>query len=595
MVLESTSAVYVSHDQGVRSFPINDPSGFTDLLLQGDVYSDVDVLSVRSSGQVIFSYEKSSDEATTTGVGILSPEPSPGVSEIPGLASTAEHYRFWPLSGNTFAIWVDGDEDPSQGPGTWYRLTSGEPFPDAIESSDLLYESTADWNQLWTVNDHVYVIENETGNPGYTITYLNSDGTSSVLSADGADAWTFPAQAVVGGTTYLYLYRSGGATAFGVPLGETTWNSSMPSLSLPPGTVNLRSVGSGFAALTRTWVGGVTTDGISIHDGTDGSTDWTALAVPSSTHLVMTLWGASSTGRYIYAIAGTSGPAELWILDTLGTASTALPLAGVWPTWNGTTSWDGADLVTVSGETTVTLADGSGTPVHTVSGFTSPVSSVSVGNSGTLYVTDGAGLQAVRCVASPGGAPGGSSPAPSGSTTGEFTDVPVDAWYADFVAVLAEAGISVGYGDGTFRPAADVSRAEIAAMIVRALGESVSASGGTFGDVADGAWYAGFVNRLAELGVVSGRTDGIFDPDGEVTRAELAAMLVRALGESPSTSLAGFSDVPADVWYAGFVARLAELGVTVGYGDGTFHPDAPITRAEVAAMLVRAFDLLPEG
>lgn len=200
-----------------------------------------------------------------------------------------------------------------------------------------------------------------------------------------------------------------------------------------------------------------------------------------------------------------------------------------------------------------------------------------------------------------GGSPGGGSsgggaaaPAPGAPST-SFSDVPADAWYADFVAVLAEAGISVGYGDGTFRPAADVSRAEIAAMIVRALGETVSASGGTFGDVADGAWYEGFVNRLAELGVVSGRTDGTFDPDGEVTRAELAAMLVRALGESPSTSLTGFSDVPADAWYAGFVARLAELGITVGYGDGTFHPDAPITRAEVAAMLVRAFDLLPEG
>jgi len=198
---------------------------------------------------------------------------------------------------------------------------------------------------------------------------------------------------------------------------------------------------------------------------------------------------------------------------------------------------------------------------------------------------------------SPGaGSSGGGAGAPAPVTpSASFSDVPADAWYADFVAVLAEAGISVGYGDGTFRPAADVSRAEIAAMIVRALDETVSASGGTFADVADGAWYAGFVNRLAELGVVSGRAAGTFDPDGKVTRAELAAMLVRALGGSPSTVLPGFSDVPDDAWYAGFVARLAELGITVGYGDGTFHPNAPITRAEVAAMLVRAFNLLPVG
>ena len=108
----------------------------------------------------------------------------------------------------------------------------------------------------------------------------------------------------------------------------------------------------------------------------------------------------------------------------------------------------------------------------------------------------------------------------------------------------------------------------------------------TFADIAT-HWARNDIEVMAARHVVQGMPDGTFAPDAGVTRAQFAAFVTRCLGLEPGGA-AGFSDVPANVWYAGVVAAAAKAGIVKGFEDGTFRPDEPITREQVAAMVTRA-------
>lgn len=95
------------------------------------------------------------------------------------------------------------------------------------------------------------------------------------------------------------------------------------------------------------------------------------------------------------------------------------------------------------------------------------------------------------------------------------------------------------------------------------------------------------IGALASRGIITGKSDDRFDPDGNMTRAEFAAIVVRALGLTPEES-GQFSDVPAGVWYAGYVGTAAAYGIVTGTGDGAFSPEGTITRQEAAVMVARA-------
>ena len=119
----------------------------------------------------------------------------------------------------------------------------------------------------------------------------------------------------------------------------------------------------------------------------------------------------------------------------------------------------------------------------------------------------------------------------------------------------------------------------------------------SFSDVPEGAWHADYVQRIAGLGVTTGYPDGTYRPSRPMTRAHMAVFLVRALGLEPVENPAGrFGDVPAEAWHAGHVERIAERAITVGCStDGTLYcPQDPVTRAHMALFLQRAFDL-PEA
>ena len=177
--------------------------------------------------------------------------------------------------------------------------------------------------------------------------------------------------------------------------------------------------------------------------------------------------------------------------------------------------------------------------------------------------------------------------------TDGFRDVPDEAFYADAVTELAEEGVFEGTecDDDGFCPDEPIDRKTMAVWTVRVLdGRNPFVVARTrFNDVDGSSFYARFIERMAELGVTEGCGDGSgFCPDGSVTRAEMAVFLSRAY-RLPDASDPGFDDVASDAWYAADVATLVASGVTKGCGDGTgFCPEQATTRGEMATFLHRA-------
>ncbi len=162
-----------------------------------------------------------------------------------------------------------------------------------------------------------------------------------------------------------------------------------------------------------------------------------------------------------------------------------------------------------------------------------------------------------------------------------------------------------GYPDGSFRPNAKITRAEAAVIFYRLLTEQsrarYAALSSGFSDVPFGSWYSRAVSTLAAAGVLKGYPDGTFRPDASITRAEMAAILTRfSVADQSglpagSGSAASFRDVPATHWAAGSITEASKNGWINGYADGTFRPDASITRAETVTMINRALFRNPES
>ena len=185
-------------------------------------------------------------------------------------------------------------------------------------------------------------------------------------------------------------------------------------------------------------------------------------------------------------------------------------------------------------------------------------------------------------------------PSGGGASAGEagpYADTPAGAFYAEPVARLSERGVFAGtLCEAGFCPDEAVDRKTMAVWIVRLLdgADPAAVSVSSFSDVAADSFYAPFVERMAELGVTQGCGDGSrFCPDQHVTRAVMASFLARAY-DLPAASAPTFSDVDADAWYASDVTKLAASGITTGCGDGSgFCPDDDTTRAQMAAFLWR--------
>lgn len=154
----------------------------------------------------------------------------------------------------------------------------------------------------------------------------------------------------------------------------------------------------------------------------------------------------------------------------------------------------------------------------------------------------------------------------------------------------------VGYEDGTVRPNANISRAEVAAIFFRLLKDDVRddnlTANSVFTDVAFGKWYNKSISTMAKIGIVKGRTANAFAPNAPITRAEFAAICSR-FDRSNVEIKSDFNDISGH-WAENEIRRAASLGWIQGYTDGSFKPDQNITRAEAASMINRMLHRLPE-
>ena len=155
-----------------------------------------------------------------------------------------------------------------------------------------------------------------------------------------------------------------------------------------------------------------------------------------------------------------------------------------------------------------------------------------------------------------------------------------------------------GYPDGTVQPEGNITRAEVAAILYRVMDakcvEKYATDKNTFADVDAFKWYNTYISTLANAGVIVDSANGYFRPNEAITRAELAAMIAQ-FAKVDLTKSVSFNDVLANHWASKEIAIAAKMGWINGYPDGSFRPDATITRAEMITMINRALNRVPSA
>ena len=179
---------------------------------------------------------------------------------------------------------------------------------------------------------------------------------------------------------------------------------------------------------------------------------------------------------------------------------------------------------------------------------------------------------------------------PSNPTVTIPDDVPTGLNGKDHYAYV------VGYPDGMVYPQKNITRAEVATIFFRLLKDETREANMTksnsYNDMKDGAWYTCAVSTLSKMGIIKGYEDGSFKPDASISRAEFAAIAARFDPDGDKTP-ATFSDVSSH-WAKDEISIAANHGWIKGYEDGSFKPDQKITRAETMTLVNRVLKRLPE-
>ncbi|MCZ8516017.1 S-layer homology domain-containing protein [Paenibacillus filicis] len=170
-----------------------------------------------------------------------------------------------------------------------------------------------------------------------------------------------------------------------------------------------------------------------------------------------------------------------------------------------------------------------------------------------------------------------------------FSDISGN-WAEATIKQAVSGGIVSGYPDGTFKPERTVTRAEVAVMLMNALKPQGDGAALTFTDKAKiGDWAQKSVAQAVYAGIINGYEDGSFRPDAEITRPEMAMMIAKALGQSSGAATAtGFTD-DKDIpdWAKGAVADMKKAGIIEGKGANQFAPGDKTTRAEAVTVLLK--------
>jgi len=172
-----------------------------------------------------------------------------------------------------------------------------------------------------------------------------------------------------------------------------------------------------------------------------------------------------------------------------------------------------------------------------------------------------------------------------------FSDISGN-WAKTYIESMVDAGFISGYTDGSFRPMANITRAEFISILIRILqsakGETLQ-TGHVFNDTS-AHWAKDYISTAVALSITSGYGNGNFGPNDPITREQIAVMLTKAADSSGSTTATSFTDVAKiSSWAVSSVAYAAEQGWISGYSNGSFGPQRQATRAEVCALLWRFY------
>lgn len=382
--------------------------------------------------------------------------------------------------------------------------------------------------------------------------------------------------------------------------GGGTYNSQFVSqavpTSVPPGqafSVNMKFLNTGSQiwfgsdfylasqnpALNQTWGGnGVSLASFAISSGQQLDLTFTATApfTPGTYNFqwqlykndgVTNFFGQISTNVAIQVGTGSCqgliSPASQSYSPSVGSGSFLV-------TADETCNWDA-----VSNATWITIQSGSGSGVGSVSYSVGANTGSSVRN-GTITV-GGQTFTVYQGVS--------------------FSDVPLNNAFYNDIGKLSARNVTLGCGNGHFCPNDSVTRDQMAAFIVRALGEFNPPTPATqrFIDVSPANPFYNFVDRLAALNITLGCGGGNYCPATPVLREQMAAFLVRALGETspPNPPFQRFGDVSASNPFYNFIDRMAVLNITQGCSTLPlmYCPATVVTRGQMASLLVRAFNL----
>ena len=173
-----------------------------------------------------------------------------------------------------------------------------------------------------------------------------------------------------------------------------------------------------------------------------------------------------------------------------------------------------------------------------------------------------------------------------------FSDVASDAWYAEAVGEVSDAGIMNGTTDTTFSPDEQVTRGMVVTVLWRLAGSPAAAAATTFPDVEDWYYYADAVAWAQAAGVATGLGDGTFDGGSIVTREQLSVFLYRYSQYAGHELANGVLDIYNDVdsvqgWALDGMAHAVGAGLITGTDEGNLEPAGPATRAQLAVILQR--------
>lgn len=280
-------------------------------------------------------------------------------------------------------------------------------------------------------------------------------------------------------------------------------------------------------------------------------------------------------------------------------------------TWNGTNT-----VATIAHNAylnstayTLTVTGGDDPSGNTTAGATSTFTTVAVtttttggggaaGGSGTPYVAPTTTTTEEETLTEETGEEGATEEGEDVATEEEvaaaeeaLTDI-VDHWAAQYIARVFTDGYIQGYEDNTFKPDQGITRAEAAKLIAIWMNDALTdadCDSTLFSDVSCDSWYGKFVTYLYIQEIIMGYEDGTFGPDRPITRAEALKILIYAKGLQ-TTDISDitnpFSDVSATDWFHDIVMIAYKLSIVSGYEDGTFGPGRDITRAEFTKIFV---------